>query len=404
MSDFKLAWRNIWRNRRRTIITASAVGLGLASILCSLAYSVGLERHMVETLTRSSSGQAQIHAVGYRQTGEAERVIPDPEAALAAAARLNRFRAASPRVLGDGLAAMGDRSASIRVMGIDFELERKVTNWPERLIKGTFPQRNDEILVGRKLAEKLELTVGGRVVVTVARIHDGELESFLARISGLIHTGNPALDNRTIIGSLATISKALGTGGAVHEIALKFDLPGTDRPGLAAIGAGFNQAGLEFSTWAELVPVLANLFDIQGVYLGVAVAIVFGLVSFGIINTMSMSLLERFREFGIMRAIGTSPLRMGRLIVIEATWLGLVGSLLGTLLSIGITVILGVTGINLGQVEVMGVNFVSKVYPVIIPLDWLLVAILFTILTPVVALGPAIKAGRIDIARALRRD
>jgi len=404
LTTLLLAWRNIWRNTRRTLITALAIGLGLGTMLFSLAWMAGMNRHLVETLTASRLGQAQVHAPGFRETRQEELTIPEGGKVLELARSVPRIAGAAPRLFAIGLAAMGDRSANVELIGVDLGQEPKVTNWQERLVAGAYPADHNQVLIGTGLARRMELETGSKLVLTVARVGTGDLEAVLARVAGVIYTGNPSLDERSVIAPLGLVQEIIGLPGAFHEIALRFQVDGLDRAELSSLLAPLEGLGLDVRAWPALVPVVASMLDLQGLYLAISVVLIFGLVAFGIVNTMSMSLLERFKEFGVLRAIGTSPLRLAGLILAEAGSIGVVGCALGLGLGVGISFWLGRRGVVLGGVEALGVSFGNAFHPSLAPGQAAAMVLVFLVLTPLVALGPALRAARVEPVRALRHE
>jgi ABC-type lipoprotein release transport system permease subunit len=375
---FRIAWRNLWRNKRRTLITGGGVGLGLAMMIFTVCWSEGLNRHMIEVVTRSMLGHAQLHATGYRQTREPQTTINDAGRLLALAEDVSGVERAAPRLYGEALLAIGDRSESVVSLGYDPRREAGVTNWSRKVTSGAMPSAPGELALGKALAQKLEVEVGSRVVVTSSDVFTGELNYRLAK-------------------------------GGVHEIALALTPDPTDQ---AALGAGVNrvlvkigQRELEGAPWQELAPMIAGMVDLQGIYMAISLGLIFFLISFGIVNTMSMSLFERFREFGIMRAVGAPPGNLAALIVAEAGWLGLVGSMMGLALGLGLTGWLVRTGIVFGsQTEAMGVGLGTPIHPAFEPVGIALSTAAFMLLTPLVSALVAWRAARIDPVRALRHE
>lgn len=402
MTTIKIGWRNLWRNTRRTVITAGAVGLGLASMILALDWSNGVNKHLIDTVTLSGMGDAQAHAEGYRETRDAELVISNAGEILKSIESSPGVISATPRAYGNGLAAMGDRSANVEAIGVDPVREPAVTNWTERFIKGRWPASDKEAAIGRDLAETLELSAGSKIVFTLADVKTGDMNSALVTISGIFFTNNPMLDKHSVIMPLTAVQKGLGLRGGVHEIAMRLDVASDDKAGADKILTGIRLPGINVSGWRQLVPVVSTMEDMQFFYMSITLAIIFFIISFGILNTMTMALFERFKEFGVLRAMGTSPGRLAGLIVAEAASLGAVGSAIGLILALGVHAILVKTGINVGSLEAAGVTFETTIRPIMHPLGVGLTTLAFLVLTPLTAVYPAVRAARIRPVDALR--
>lgn len=416
MMTLKLAWRNIWRNGRRTLITAAAIGLGVASLVFTQAMVEGMFSRMVGIATASMSGDAQVLAPGYRTTFDESLTLAEP-APLLAEARAIPGAAAAPRAFGQGLVAIGDRSQGVRVIGIDPAAERQVTNWAERLVDGRYLEPsttvNDtagghdtalgEVMVGIDLARKLELELGTRLVLTMADIETGEARAEALRIVGFISTGDMMLDKQSAIVSLDLTQRMMGIGDGIHQVAI--DLPGSteSQAVVDAAVAGLAKQGREVVAWHQINRVVAQAVEMQGFYLAIFIGIIFFIISFGIVNTLAMSLAERRHEFGVLRAIGTTPGRLGALVLTEAACLGLVGSVPGALLGVGLNLWLGQVGIDLSGTSQYGVTFTEPLYPVLDPIDPIWLSAVFTALTVLVAGVSAWRAARVEPVEAMQR-
>ncbi len=403
----RMAWRNLWRNPRRTLITGIAIAVGLGAMVFLVGWSEGLSRHMIATVTRAGLGDAQIHAEGYRADREPTRTIPDGAHLLARAEMTPGVTGAAPRLYGDALVAIGDRSATVSAIGIDPDREETVTFWNRQVVAGRFLPGGGEtggVMVGRDLARTLEVESGSKLVLTLADVVTGDLHYYLVRVEGVLFTNNPLLDKRAILLPITQVRDGLGLPGGSHEIALKLDAAPTDRAAMDRILAPLKAPGIEVIPWQVAVPVIEQMSSLQGIYMAITLLIIYFLIAFGVVNTMSMSLMERFREFGILRALGTSPGKLALLILLEAACLGAVGSLLGLALGLGAHAWLAHTGISFGNMEVMGVGFSSPIRPVLKPLWIGAVTLTFLLLTPLVAAIVARRAAMVDPARALGHE
>ncbi|MEO1171671.1 MAG: ABC transporter permease, partial [Myxococcota bacterium] len=235
MSTLALAWRNVWRAPSRTALTASAIGLALAMFVLMLAWVQGFIDFALESTTKAWSGMAQVHASAWVETEESSHVLPNGNGLLARARKIDRISAAAPRAYGEAMAAMGDRTAAVQLVGVDFVVEKRASGFVENLSDGKWPTAPNEVLIGVKLAEDLELGVGDKLALTAADIRTGALNGAAVRISGLLYTSNAFLDRGAVLGSLEAMQELLGLGQTFHEITLQVAAPIADEHAIAAV-------------------------------------------------------------------------------------------------------------------------------------------------------------------------
>lgn len=402
MHTLRLAWRNIGRNGRRTAITAAALGVGVALVVFVWALMTGMFGRIVLVATGSLTGHAQIHAGDWRTTRDERTTLPHTADLLARARALPGVVAATPRVYTTGLLAVGDRAQGVQVLGIQPESERDVTNWGRRLVAGRLVAGPGEVVIGAELARVLDVEVDTRLVLTVADVETGAGEPERVELVGVLATGDPGLDKQTAIVSMALAQRLLGVAEA-HEIALLVDRPPGDQAAIEAVIAPLAAPGLAVEPWQAINRMVAQALALQGVFLGIFVAIIFFLLAFGIVNTVAMSLAERTREFGVLRALGTPPGRLAGLILAEAGWLGAVGAVPGALIGAALTAWLGAVGLDLGATSAYGVRFTEPLYPHLSVAVTAGVAALFVALTMLTAGLAAWRVTRIRPVDALRR-
>ncbi len=397
------AWRNLWRNPRRTIITASAIGLGLALFIVAVAYMKGFLVYMLDATTGSWTGHAQIQSPAYVDSHEASDTLDDGAALLERARALPHVAAATPRVYGPGMASMGDRTARVELVGIDLHSERQVTQFKDELSEGSWPEKPNQVLIGVKLAELLELSVGDKLVLTAADVQSGDLNGQLVRIGGLVYSNNAYLDRQAVVMPIETTQKLLGIPGRLHEIAVTLDVPADDEAAIRGALRPLQSEHASVRPWQEVQKGLSSAIELNAQTLWISVLVVFLIASFGIVNTMTMSFLERYREFGILRAVGTSPSRLIGLVLTEAACLGMIGVAVGLVVGLLVYWPFAVYGLTIGGAEAYGVSFDRRIlFELDAPMTVEL-CIVFWSLTVLTALGTARRAAKVQPIEALRQ-
>ncbi|MBU0554089.1 ABC transporter permease [Myxococcota bacterium] len=389
----KLAWRNVWRNPRRTLITASAIGLGFFMVFILIGFTEGTQRRLEATVTDAWLASGQVHLKGYREAPDVDLLIPDLAATLKVIRATPGVEAASPRVLASGMISMGARSSAVALIGVDFSAERAVTRWGESFSGGDWPQGDGGVMIGEALAARMELEVGGPLNVSMADLKTGEATSIKLKISGLLVTGDPLLDRSAAILSRAALSQGLGIKDAAHQIALRA-APSTF--------SALKIEGLDVADWRALSPMLEKMSELQAFSMLITLGVVLFILGLGILNTLTMALVERFKEFGILKAIGTTPARLGGLILAEASVLSLVGVTLGLALALPVHWLLSTKGLPMPGTEYGGVIIHRPIYTIITPAPVLYLALGVTLLTLIVAGIIAARAALIRPVEALR--
>lgn len=400
---FIMAWRNIWRQKRRTLLTLSTIAIGLGSVIFFDNMGLGFRDRFVEAATRTMIGHGLLHAPNYHKTGDPEYIMAGRAALLDKVQKHPEITHATARIYGPVLSAMGDRSASLQFLGTNFEAEKSMTNWRERLSQeGTFPQNTRQVIIGAKLAEKLEVKQGGKLVITAADFYSGELNSFLVRISAIIHSEDGNLNEHMMLGTLELGEELFGVKDAAHEIAVRTSADPEDRDAIEAILTNFKSDTVQPQSWQELMAGLLNGMELQNLYMLITFAIMCLLAGLGIANSMGMSLLERIREFGMLQAIGTDHRHLGTMVVLEYTLMGMLGGLLGFALGMAISYYLSLYGIPINDVEIGGMVFQDPIFPRVQIAKSLNYALIFMAFVPLLAIIPIRKILKRDPAQSIR--
>lgn len=403
----RLAWRNIFRNKRRTLLSVIAIGVGLAAMMFADALIVTLGETMVRSATEDFSGNAQIHQNGFVKNFDIEKVISGNEnnQLLEALKNEKDLKSFTPRVLSYAMLTSTTDANNIVVYGIDPEKERSVSRLSQMMIKGDYLSQSGDrkILVGKKMAENLNVDIGDRVVVTVAKAGGGDLAQEMFRVGGVFSFGARVMDENVAFLSLNEAQDILNLKNEIHEIALEFyDLNLPTNESLPFISK-YSTHGNEVIGWNKMFKELSAILQFTQFSLGILAVILFGIVAFGIMNTLFMSLYERMFEFGVLRAVGTRSAIVAKLIICEAFLLAFISSIAGILLGIVIIYFFSKVGIDYRGIEYAQVVFKDKIYPHFRLMQFVLYPPCLIIFSTLVGIYPAIYAARLVPAEALRK-
>jgi len=398
----RLAWRNTWRNPRRTGLVIAAVGTGIAGCLLTMAVNFGMMLQMVETAIETDVGHLQVHATGWDEQPGLDLHLPARgERVVAALTQRPEVRAAARRIRGEGLLQSPRASVGVRVMAVEPAAEPRVSRVPEQLVRGRWLGGDSRLVIGEGLAASLEVDVGSKVVLS-AQDANGDLTGQVFRVGGLLATASRELNRRAVYLPLGAAQELFGLGDAISEVvAVVRDDDELDRV-VAAVEQEVGQ-GREVRDWRQLRPLLVYMvrsFESSAwvVYLAVFVA-----MAFGIANVLLMSVYERTREIGTLLAMGMPRRRIVATIAGESLVVTLLGLAVGVAAAALAVALLG-DGIDLrafaeGLTD-LGVG--TRIVPVLRPGDlWipLNVAVVTALLS---SLWPALRASRLRPAESLR--
>ena len=401
----KLAWRNMLRNKRRTVIAGTAIGLGLSALIFTDALMIGMNRHLVQSGTATFLGEGQVHREGFRSTLEVELTINDSDGVLNTLEASPIVASYTPRVMSFAMINSPANSEGVTLFGIDPTTEPLLSQIDEVMTDGQYITGEErEIVIGSKLAELLEVELGDRVVLTAAQAFTGDLSQELFRVSGIYHFNVKEMDRSMGFVSITTAQRMLGIENNVHEIAITFTDGAYARDENLPLWGELSAGGNEAIGWPVLLPQLSAAMELTTFSLLIVAIILFAVVSLGIINTLFMSLYERMFEFGVLRAIGTRPTAIFRLVISEAGALSIISIFIGLILSAFFLALVSKIGIDYTGMDYAGVTFREKIYPVAELVQFVKYPLWVFVITTVVGLYPAIYAARLTPARAMRKS
>ncbi|GBE06616.1 MAG TPA: ABC transporter permease [Nitrospirae bacterium] len=402
----KLAWRNVLRNKRRTVLAGLAVGIALASMIFIDGLYIGMLESMIRTATDTFLGQGQIHAEGFRDTLEVEKTIHNPEELMKSLDSEEILAGFSERTVSIAMLSSAAGVNSVVLYGINPERERRISMIDEAIKKGDYIASDNagQILIGSKIAEILEVGTGDRLVLTTAQAGTGELSQDLFRVTGIFHMDIRKMDSGMAFINIDRSRDLLALGQGIHEIALKFKNIDDSGDRSLAFWRKYSTDGNEAIGWRDLIPQLDGIIDMTKISTVITSFLVFCIVAVIIMHALFMSLYERMFEFGILRALGTRPVNMALIIFFESAALSLISIVMGLGLAFVFMQVFSVYGINYKGIEFAGVTITELMYPVMTVKQFTLYPFLIFIFSLVAAIYPAVFAAKMTPARAMRRS
>jgi putative ABC transport system permease protein len=410
MMEARIAWRNLWRNRTRTIIMVSAVALTYALGLVGMGMGDDAHQRMLREAIIAAGGDVIVHGDGYWDTRGSDRVIANADEVLARVSEVEGVQAAMPRVIVNGLVATSAGARPVLLQGVDPERERALRDIAEDLTAGTFleDERSDPLVLGARIVKKLEIELGDRVVLTASQ-PDGELTRALFHLTGVIETGTRELDDFLAYTTVDAARRAVAMEGMLTQIGVLAH--GEDGVQLAAaIGAQVDAEvnGLEVLSWRDAVPEMVGFIELDDAFGYIYMVVILLVVLFSITNTFLMAVMERVRELGLLAALGLRAPRIGRLLLWETVLMTGVAMTIGFALGLGGHLAVDHWGISMAmygleEIEISGIDFADLVIrSTINPMKWVAASVLVAAATIASAIYPAWRATRLAPAEAMR--
>jgi ABC-type lipoprotein release transport system permease subunit len=397
---FKLAFRNLGRNKTRTLLSILAVGAGMSLLLLMASVVEGEMRGALDNSIRLQSGHLQIRPASYEEgklSLKWEDLIADPDQVAGKVTSLPQVRVATPRLNASAILSIGDESKGVQILGID---PASTANQPfrEGMLTGEFLQANDRegILVGNLLAEKLNLQVGNRVNLLVTT-SNGDVNEQLFTVRGVYTTRTPAFDEGTVFMPLAKAQTITATENHASTIFVLLQ----ERDQAEAVKQALQSNSFQVLTWREQNTFVVQFEDYAGVFLIFLYLIVLGITATVVTNTLVMAVFERTREIGILAAMGMKGRGIMAQFLAEAALLA-TGGVIGGLILGGIMVAyFNVNGFYIGNMGITGIMFEDRIFAYLTLNNAITLAVVTYIITLVASLYPARLAARMEPVEAL---
>ena len=407
--DVKMAWRNIGRNPRRTLLTISAIAFAGMLLVFMLSFQFGSYETMINTAVRIQTGHLQVQAAGYQDKKDIRLVVADPAKIGALLKQVPQVAAYTFRSQSFSLVSSDRRTYGAVVTGIDPRREGDVSRLSALIRQGEFLSGEDihQALVGRLLARNLRVGLGDELSI-VGQGRDGSIAATVAKVKGIFSSGIDDLDRGSIYIPLKTFQDVYSMRSAVNEVVIIADSLGDIDRVKRAIKAGLVSLKpdnpLVVLDWNELMPGLRQSIEMDLVSGIIFYLLLLLVVAFSILNTFLMAIFERTREFGVMMAIGTTPGRLTKVLLIESMAMTLAGVVAGILAGCLITLYFQAHGIDFsGASELLSQFGISgRMYPRLSLLSSVSGPLAVLVITFCTALYPALKVRRMRPVEAMR--
>lgn len=404
----RLAWRSLWRNKRRTFITVVSIGMGLSFSIFFIALGDGVYYQLIEDSVRMQAGHVTVENEKYRGAPSVDLYVAQAEGLRQRLAGLDHVISTKLLVQGQGVARSGQGAVGVVIMGVEPAVEAVSSPIAKQITKGRYLEEGDGplVVIGAQLADRLHLEIGRKLVITTNDVH-GALTEELARVAGIFESGVDEIDGYVVQAPIGFMRKLYDMpAGAATQVGLLLDKPGAMERTIRQ-ARPFLAQGLEVYPWPDIIPEVAAYIKLDGGSNKVFQAILLFLILFTIFNTILMSVLERGREFAVLLALGTRPWLMRLQLMCEAALIGLLGCVFGALVGGSLSYLLQVKGFDIrhlysGEVAISGFAINPVIHSRLTPQLVITLSLIVIGATLVLSLIPMRRATNIDIADTLR--
>ncbi len=398
-----LAWRNVWRNPRRTVITLIVVSVGLWSILFFNSLLNGWIQSSKDAALKLLMGEGQIHAVGYMDDPNIDSLMQPPSGELLDALNSDTVEDWAMRIIVPGVVLSEYKTLPVNFMGVDPDAERRVSTIPGDVVQGRYLENIDDdgIILGKHMVERLKTDLGRRVIV-MSQNTDGSMSEWSFDVVGIFDS-DQGVEDFNIFTGLKASQEFLMLEDEIAQVVVTLPDEAELNPSIQVLKDVAPE--LDVRTWKELNLFLAMTDDFMGIFIFVWLAIVFSMMAIGIVNTQLMAVFERTQEFGLLRALGMKPRRVLLMVTIESAILVGAGAVAGIVLAV-----LSIWGLQ-GGIDLTAyaramemVQAGSIIYLDYHPDGMVTYSLVIWILGILIALWPARRASKCSPQEAMRRD
>lgn len=399
----KIAWRNVWRNRLRSLVVIGAIILGIWAGVFVSGFSFGMNAQRTRSMIENNLSHIQVHHPQWKEEKKLQYWLDDPEEVITTLEESGQVKTFSSRILINGMVASARYSSGVQITGIDPEKETALTGLSNKIDSGEYisDEGRNPLLIGRALAEKMKVKPGSKVVITFTD-EEGTIISSAFKVKGIYSSTSGQLEKMQVFVRNSDLRSLLGRDAGIHELAMLLNDPEQVEPFKDQLQGVFPDRDVR--SWRDLSPELAYADELMATMLYIIIGIIMLALSFGIINTMLMAVLERRKELGMLMGVGMSKTRLFFMILFETVLLALCGGPLGILLGYITIARTRATGIDLeifGQgLKSMGID--SVIYPDVVSSFYFGTAALVVGMALISSLWPARRALKMNPVEAIR--
>jgi ABC-type lipoprotein release transport system permease subunit len=401
----RLAWRNVWRQRRRTLIIALAMGVMMSLLVLYDGLIGGFEQAIYGNAIQLLGGNIQVHAPGYNEKIGRKPLIAlaDPDALIRVAEGHADVVAAAKRINTGGVVTNREGAFSVSVIGVETDKELQISPVAQNITVGRYlnPDDGDLMVIGQGLATAMGITVNDRITMVARATHEQNRQRTMT-VVGIYDVGVPSVEKTTIYMSLLEAQQLFGLDGQVTEVVVSLKQIGQETGVVNHLNA--NLSGYEVDTWINSFPELKQTMDMKTSSMGVFGIIMLSVVAIGILNSQMMAVFERTREIGVMGALGMKPGGIMILFLLEGTLIGVMGAVVGAVLGTLINGALAYYGIDYGgfaDLTEYTALISGRIYSQMVPLKVLQHGLTVMIIATLAAFLPARDASSREPAAAL---
>lgn len=405
MNITKMAWRNVWRNKRRSLVSIAAMSFALWVLLLYSGLIMGYLQGMTGDLIEGGVGDMQVMHSEYKKRPSIYSFVEDTESLMKTLEK-SGYRV-SAQLLGGGLAAAGEYSSGVSLYGIEPIRYLRTSNVHEKLAKGKWIDSNDlsGVVIGKHLARTLEVSVGDELLL-LSQATDGSMANDLYTVKGILATVGDAVDRTGIYMNASTFREFMVFPSGSHQLVIRLPVGVEQQAGREAVAALLSSHD-KVLTWQELYPTIATMIQSTEGVVYILYFIFYVAIGILILNSMLMAVFERVKEFGVLKAIGLEPFKVLLLIALEAAIQIVMAVIVGTIVALPAMAYLSIYGINMGQMGGMNVAGMSmaQIWYGIYTLESSMVPVIMLIfMAGTATIYPALKAAWIKPVTAMRHQ